>query len=109
MRTWESVRISLDKDLKHLFEATTLLHSTTYTQLLETAIRDLLLTLNDTTLIDKEITRKELEIIKLHTDKQQLISLKQKITDIHNIPTLKPDTDELKQWFKSKIEMELKQ
>lgn len=79
MKSKESLNTTVDKELKQLFEQTKTIHNMSFGDLLEKAIRELLINLNQVTFIEQEISRKNIEINKLAQEQTELTALKEKI------------------------------
>ena len=82
MRTRESVNTMVNKDLKQMFEATRGVHNLSFGDLLDKAIRELLISLNQAPIIDHEIARKDLEISKLIQEQTELKTLREQIKNL---------------------------
>lgn len=82
MRNKETVTTTVDKELKQLFEATRGVHNMTFGELLDNAMRELLVGLNQIPIIDQEIARKGAEINKLAQEQSELSTLKEKIRNL---------------------------
>lgn len=86
MRTREIVNTTVDSELKRLFEATRAIHNTSFGELLDKAMRELLINLNQPAIIDQEIARKENEKNKLIIEQNELSLLKEKIRNLKVLP-----------------------
>lgn len=82
MRTREIITTTIDPDLKQLFENTKIIHNLTFSQLMDKAIRDILISLNQVPIIDQEISRKDIEINKIRQEQETLQSLKQQLNNL---------------------------
>ena len=79
MRTRESLNTMVDKDLKQMFEATRSVHNLSFGDLIDKAIRELLISLNQASIFEHEIIRKDLEISKMIQEQTELKTLWEQI------------------------------
>ncbi|MFA4957808.1 MAG: hypothetical protein WC556_12635 [Candidatus Methanoperedens sp.] len=77
-----TVTIEIDKELKEMFEKTRSVHNLTFGEVLEMEIRNVLIGLNDSALIEQELKRIELEIL---SKSQKLANLKKLREEIVNL------------------------
>ena len=79
------ITTTLDLDLKEAFESTAGIHQKGYGEMLDKAIRELLVELNQTPYIDMEIARTEQETLKCSTKTQNLKLMKERISKINPV------------------------
>lgn len=82
MKGKETVNTTVDKELKQMFEVTRGIHHMGFGELLDKAIRELLINLNQISFIEQEIARKNIEITKLTQEQIELTSVKEKIQNL---------------------------
>ena len=82
MRTRESLNTMVDKDLKQMFEATRGIHNLSFGDLLDKAICELLISLNQAPIIDQQRARIGLEISKLIQEQTKLDALSEQIKNL---------------------------
>jgi len=91
------ITTTLDLDLKEAFESTAGIHQKGYGEMLDKAIRELLVELNQTPYIDMEIARTEQETLKWSTKTQNLKLMKERISKINPVSKSNGDSDKAKE------------
>ena len=91
------ITTTLDLDIKEAFESTAGIHQKGYGEVLEKAIRELLVELNQTPYIDMEIAKTEQETLKLSTKTQNLKLMKERISKINPVSKNNGDSDKAKE------------
>jgi hypothetical protein len=91
------ITTTLDLDIKEAFESTAGIHQKGYGEVLEKAIRELLVELNQTPYIDMEIAKTEQETLKLSTKTQNLKLMKERISKINPVSKNNGDGDKAKE------------
>jgi len=91
------ITTTLDIDLKEAFESTAGIHQKGYGEMLEKAIRELLVELNQPPYIDMEIARTEQEALKWSTKTQNLKLMKERISKINPVSKNNGDSDKAKE------------
>lgn len=91
------ITTTLELDIKEAFESTMGIHQKGYGEVLEKAIRELLVELNQTPYIDMEIAKTEQETLKLSTKTQNLKLMKERISKINLVSKNNGDGDKAKE------------
>jgi len=91
------ITTTLDLDVKEAFESTAGIHQKGYGEMLDKAIRELLVELNQTPYIDMEIARTEQEALKWSTKTQNLKLMKERISKINPVSKNNGDGDKGKE------------